>query len=753
MNTAKGLTPKRFYEFGLFRLDASERVLLRNGERIALAPKAFDMLAVLVRHSGRVMTKDDLMQAVWPDSFVEDNNLAQQISLVRRALDDGREGSGYIETVPKRGYRFLPEVRETDDHATGGPPLDEGDTGETPTPSRSAASAPGPRPWFGWAVTGLVVAAVSIATWTARPRTAAARVAAASMVRLTSGPGLTLDPALSPDGMRVAYASDRGGAGHLDIWVQPLGAADSVRLTRDSTDSYAPAFSPDGRTVAFRSERAGGGIYIIPSQGGEARLVAPFGRRPKFSPDGRWIAYWVGTETGDSAGFFMVPGAKTFVVATTGGAAREIQSGFAAAGYPIWAPDGEHLLFLGNRDANMYNEGTMDWWVTDVDSSAVVRTGAAGAFKAAGFPSASQAPEEWATERTGVLISAAHGDTRNIWRVPISMSKWTVSGAPERVTSGTTMDVQPSLAGGRLAFASVTGTQDVWSLPVDTDRAERKGVLVRVTDDGLAHGYPAVSPDGGEVAFTLQRSGSRDIWIQDLNSGRKREMSLPTGPSFNPNFSPDGTALAYRTSENRTSRGFVVSLAAGETQTICDDCSDYGWSSDKKRLVLVGQSPARISILDLATTKKTPLLQHATFQLWNPRFSPDDRWVSFNATEAGRSQIFVAPVRDSGVVPEQDWLPITDGRWDDKPRWSPDGNTLYFVSERDGFRCIWAQRLDSQKHRTGVPIPVFHAHERRRSLSNVGPGDLSISVARDKIVFNMSERAGNLWMLNMGGEP
>jgi eukaryotic-like serine/threonine-protein kinase len=155
--------------------------------------------------------------------------------------------------------------------------------------------------------------------------------------------------------------------------------------------------------------------------------------------------------------------------------------------------------------------------------------------------------------------------------------------------------------------------------------------------------------------------------------------------------------------------------------------------------------------MDVTTKLRTPLLEHAKYLLWNPRFSPDDRWVCFNATEPGRSRIFVAPVRDTGPVPEQEWITIADTGGDDKPRWSPDGNTLYFVSERDGFRCIWAQRLDSRKRPLGAAIAVFHAHQSQRSLFNVGPGDLSISVARDKIVFNMSERAGNLWLMNVAG--
>src|SRR5262249_2074236 len=166
------------------------------------------------------------------------------------------------------------------------------------------------------------------------------------------------------------------------------------------------------------------------------------------------------------------------------------------------------------------------------------------------------------------------------------------------------------------------------------------------TDDAFAHTYPAVSPDGGTLAFSLQKSNNRDIWIKDLRTGQQKEVSLPPGPSFNPNFSPDGGALAYRMLENDISVAYAVSLRAGGTQTICEDCWDYGWLSDKKRLALVGKSPVRVSILDVATRRRTALLEHASYLLWNARFSPDDRWVSFNATEPGRSRIFVTPVRD-----------------------------------------------------------------------------------------------------------
>lgn len=102
----------RIYEFGPFRLEAAEHLLLRDGEAIPLQPKAFDLLLVLVKHHGHLLTKDELLKAVWPDTVVEEVNLANNISILRKALADGANGQRFIETIPRRGYRFVAPVRE-----------------------------------------------------------------------------------------------------------------------------------------------------------------------------------------------------------------------------------------------------------------------------------------------------------------------------------------------------------------------------------------------------------------------------------------------------------------------------------------------------------------------------------------------------------------------------------------------------------------------------------------------------------------
>jgi Tol biopolymer transport system component/DNA-binding winged helix-turn-helix (wHTH) protein len=767
----------RLFEFGPYRLDVSERLLLRGSDILPLTPKAFDTLVLLVARSGRLVTKDELLQELWPDAHVEENNLAQNISLLRRTFKGDGNGSSYIETVPKVGYRFVREVRVVSDMpfasdmpvASGvavvsGVPVVadvrdvEARSGPAPEPGLSPLPRHRDTRWlWGLGVAAAVLAAVPL-FW--RSRAAPAASGAASLVRLTSTSGLTMTPALSADGTLLAYASDGGSEKNLEIWVQRVGSAEAMRITQGAADDYAPSFSPDGREIVFRSERDGGGVYRVAAQGGEVTRVAPLGRRPRFSPDGKWIAYWIGTDAfGVNQANFPVPGtASIYIAPSTGGQPRQLRSDFAAASYPVWAPDSRHILFLGNEDPKVLVEpsdnlqpgsASVDWWVTPIDGGSAIATGANAAFRSLGLPSVSQLPETWTDEAAGVVMSATLDATQNLWVVPISSDNWRVSGAPRRLTFGTTMDAQPSVAGGhQMAFASLTGNLDIWSLPLDANRAEPSGPPQRVTADAFEHWYPAISEDGGKLAYSSRRSGTRDIWVKDLETGRETVVSTPPWSAFAPVFSVDGGRLAYRVQEKKDAVLEIVSLNSGAHERLSECTTSGGWSSDGKSVLCLGTGSARISVFNLQSKHLAGLLNHPEWSLWNPRFSPDDRWVLFNATTPGRSRIFVAPFRQAGPIPESEWIAITDSVWDDKPRWSPDGNAIYFISERDGFRCVWAQRLDGSKHPVGQAIAVFHAHEARRSMLNVPMGALEISVARDRLVFNMQERTGNIWMIH-----
>ena len=253
------------YQFDPFELDARERLLLSTGKPVALTPKAFDLLLVLVSNPGRLMEKKDLMQAVWPDSFVEEGNLTDNIFRLRRALGDGENGTRYIETVPKRGYRFVADViqdengvpaiamprdvipastqvSESEDIRVGTAPVD------TALP-RSAYHRH--RRIVSMALAVFLLLSLAAVTWIAFRKKGSAPASPLRVVPVTSLAGGIGWPSLSPDGKQVAFAWEKESGMGLHIFVKLLDAGDPLQLTSGPGSETDPVWSPDSRYIAF----------------------------------------------------------------------------------------------------------------------------------------------------------------------------------------------------------------------------------------------------------------------------------------------------------------------------------------------------------------------------------------------------------------------------------------------------------------------------------------------------------------------
>ena len=243
----------------------------------------------------------------------------------------------------------------------------------------------------------------------------------ATLHRITWDDGLAATPALSNDGRLLAFASDHAGGNNLDIFVRHMSGGEPIRLTTNPADDTDPSFSPDGGLVAFRSERQGGGVYVMPSFGGQERLVAPRGNNPRFSPDGKWIAYWIGEAAN------LMPSARTYVVPATGGAPTQLQPSFADARFPIWAPDGTHILFQGVDVWKSDTDPDPDWWVTPVhegkDAGKAIKTGAWDSVISSGLSTIFQ-PGGW--HRNRVVFSARDDTARFVLDIPVSTRTWRV---------------------------------------------------------------------------------------------------------------------------------------------------------------------------------------------------------------------------------------------------------------------------------------------------------------------------------------
>jgi serine/threonine protein kinase len=595
----------------------------------------------------------------------------------------------------------------------------------------------------------VLVAAAGLTWWLTRD---VAPHPTTSLTRLTSDSGLTTDPVLSPDGKLIAYASDRGGDGNLDIWRSQLTTGEAIRLTSDPADESEPAFSPDGGQIAFRSERDGGGIYVISTFGGEPRLIARLGRRPRFSPDGRHIAYWIGRwYTG-----------KAFVAPSVGGTPTPLQPDFASVLYPAWSQDGKYLLFLAARSLQDIPADAFDWWVAPWNGRAAVRTEAFDMFRRHrlmdGKPSL-VAPADWVGDR--VFFSAKSDDVTNLWRLSVSPRTGKAFGSPQRLTSGTSLEVKPSvISGGRMVFASLTHNLNIWSLPIEAARGRVRGEAQKLTY-GAHDAHTSLSADGKKLVFISTRSGNPDVWMKDLETGKESALTATPLSEEQPEITADGARVCYMVVEGQKWSIHEISTNAGIPEEICKDCiRPWDWSPDgKKLLYLLGegrgnlpQSRMGLGLLDIPTRRKIDYLEHPQYHLARARFAPDGRWISFVAYDrADVNRIVVVPFESHLAPQAEQWIYITEATTiHDKPRWSPDGNLLYFICQRDGYRCIWAQRLDpTTKRPVGEAFDVYHSHSARRSLMNAGVRFLEISLGGDKLVFNLGEITGNIWMTEL----
>lgn len=743
--------------FGPYEVDLRTAELRKNDRTIRLQEQPFLILAALLEHPGELVLREEIRHKLWPDNTVVefDHGINAAVKRLRDALCESVEKPRYIETLARKGYRFIAKV-EVDTAERTDPPVQQEESRveakeNVDSPAASELRVPNPpvsqskrKIWW------IVAAGIAIvALWAGIAEALRMRSSAQAppeITRLTFDSGLTTDPAISPDGKLLAYATDRDGAGRLHIWVQQfIRDGQAVQLTRGGDDDHQPAFSSNGSKIAFRSERDGGGIYIIPAIGGDATLVAKSGRDPRFSPDGKWIAYWKAERTwvAGSGAIYLVPSA--------GGLSHTVVSDLSDAGVPQWSEDGRRLIVWGRKIDRASDLEAFDWWVVPAEGGTAIPTGAFALLKEKGFDGFTESDGPRVADWRGneLLFSARLGDSRNVWKVHIDRSNWRVMGDPQRLTSGTGLDTYPSLtADGHLLFASMTSSSDIWIVPVDTDNAKPVGPLRRITETIGPHQFASLSTDGKLLAYSSLRYGRPQAWIKNLESGTLKPVASGAAVERVSQLSSDGSLLVYTTSdENRA--GFVVPLRGGAADQFSSNCDTaYDVSPDDK--VVLYRSGNAIRAVDLVSRRDSLFMPTTKGGSFQHKFSPDGRWVTFmTVPSSNHSQIFVAALREGGVLaPENEWIPMTgDEGWADKPRWSPSGNFIYFLSNRDGFFCLWAQRIGvDSKQPVGPPVSIAHFHGSRLSVGNVGAGRaIEISVARDKIALNLGEVTGNIW--------
>ncbi len=609
---------------------------------------------------------------------------------------------------------------------------------------------------------GLGIAAVAtVVTYLVVTRPEAPADRNFTLTRVTANRGVTSFPTLSRDGTLLAYASDSAGEGNLDIWIQHSDANEPRALTANPANDYEPVFSPDGARLVFRSNRDGGGLYTVSSLGGAERLLVAGGRGAQFSPDGKWIAYW----TGEPGASFQAGSAKVFVISSLGGVPTPFQPGFQAAAFPIWSPAGDRILFFGRPPGSA--ETKPEWWTAPFPTGAA--TASTGLtkywtrFHLNNPPSSEQVtPSAWLPDQT-LIFAAGHVDSTNIWAAKVTRDG-TPEGEPWRLTAGTTNEWHPAIAEANghtlLAYEAMSMDSDIWAVSLD-GRGHPTGPPHPFLSGYAGMGSSAISMDGSRLVFSskqpVQNPGRESIRMVDLNSGQHSVIATVLSHNLTrPVLSGDGRTVAYW----KEKAGLTVPASSGASQEICEHCGAPTHVSYDGRAVLFESASNPDQILYVAGGKPPkPLvaLDPPRFTMQSgARFSPDDRWIAFSTGNPSSSsrQIFIAPLHPDKLVTPRELIAVTDGQSRDlEPYWSTDGATIFFLSRRDGFRCIWGRSLDEQKQPVGPIFEVAHFHQTGHALGGAAryPGDIGLSAAAHFLVFSVSSSTSDVWLKNAAG--
>jgi Tol biopolymer transport system component/DNA-binding winged helix-turn-helix (wHTH) protein len=646
------------YRFGAYLLDTDLRTLKRDGELVAAAPKVVETLTVLIQNRGRVMTKDELLRVLWPDTVVEEANLTQNVSVLRRLLGDDARTHRYIVTIPGKGYSFVAPVTEV------------------PSGTSNFLKGAGLPARWGSEYQGMVYAVIIACVLLAGGGMYVMYVQRHHLsepvtLRFTSFPGIETMPAFSPDGKQVAYVRSEHDPIGLHYWRRQVGQANIyTRLTEAGTElrltwhpgaDYFPAWSPDGQYIAFyRDEPAASGCYVVSALGGEERQITHEETEIAglaWLPDGRHLAISHFSEGSHAAPLMEISletGQQrplTFPPAETLGDTS-----------PAISPDGKILAFLRAKNPRT------------VDACFMPLSG--GKLRCWPLEGGWTEGLAWTAGGNGIIVSAIRSAHHRLWRYHIN------GGAPTAVTSDEEEAGLPAVSrqGNQLAYVLSGRNVNLWELNIDGSpipAVVKPEDAKAIATSSRFQSDPAFSPDVRKIAFLSDRSGTREIWVTAIKTQTSTQLTHFKGPpAGSPSWSPDGLEIAFDLERGAGSDIYIISADGGAARRIT---------------AARGENVA-------------------------PSWSRDGKFVYFGSSRSGEFQIWKA-LAATGETPANPAIRITQ-RGGFRALESADGKYLYYAKGRSQ-RGLWRQRTGSTQ--AGEEEPVL-ASLQDWGWWSLGPG-------------------------------
>jgi eukaryotic-like serine/threonine-protein kinase len=734
MSSQSSVPPDR-WRFGQFEIDLSTGELRKNGRRMHIQEQPLRILGALLERAGDLVTREELRERLWPsETFVNfDRSLNAAVAKLRQVLADSAEEPRYVETVARRGYRFVAPVEASVPHLeTAGPPLDSA-AGE----AGGFISRRKREPWI-WPTAALILLVlVSIGVYLLkRQHLAFSKTGAVSFaVYPPEGTRMHVASAVSPDGRKLAFVAV-DASGHRTLWVRTLASESVVRL--DNPDgALFPFFSPDSQTIGFFAD---GKLKRIPASGGSPQTLCDQSQ----AAGGTWNQ--------DNIILFSQVG-RLYRVSAAGGSATQLMEPDNAPGevvmdtWPQFLPDGRHFVFCARTFRGQVNPNRSGILLGSLDSTGR-RFLLASRTRAVVTPSGyllfvrngallAQRLDLSRFQLAGKSLPVAENLTVNLDRISNAVTPRAERDA--EVKAGLPGTVPPA------AFSvSDTGVLVYHSAP------PQKSELVWYSRDGKRLGTAGelreynqlfLSPDERLAAVSI-RNDKMDrthwnIWLLHLDSNVLSRLTFGDGLDADPVWSPDSSKIvygAYKAEESEKIDLMELTLGERSARLFYTDGranKPEAWSPDGRFFLFKREEQAVFS-LPTSGDRKPAMLLDTPYTKGRFQFSPDGHWLAYMSTDSGVPEIYMSS------FPAMTSTRQISTRGGCTPVWRKDGKELFYMAAQGQMMSVDVKAGFSLE--TSLPRMLFRAGETTLFTENYCIGQYGVTANGQKFLVIQTPR-------------
>lgn len=541
------------FQMEAWRIYPDRNTLENDDGPVLLEPRQMQVLVCLAKGAGAVVTRDQLLDAVWHEVIVNEAALTRTISELRKILGDNSKEPRFIQTIRKTGYRLIAPVEPLS-------PLPE--ARPLSPKSRSASTQSRPRRSWLW-VAGAIASLGVVFAFSLWPSTAPSETTLLRAQPFTTYPGQERFPALSPDGSRVAFIRTEND--QTDLFIKQSNTETPLRLTDDPAFEMRPTWSPDGSTLAFaRADSGSVGLYTIPAIGGPLRkLIDVQSRVPglAWSPNGQMLVLAQRTAPEGPYHLFTLALSDLTLEPLT-----EAPAQHRGDTNPAFSPDGETLAFTRTNRV-----GGQDLFLMDTSTRQLRRI----TNEHRGINGLA-----WLPDGEALVFSSYRNGTYSLWRVDTS------TGALAWIPTTADRIYNPTVAlhANRLVFEAFRYEKNVWHI----ERTDTGFVSHQFINSTQWDWESAYAPARDRVAFISSRSGTLEIWIADGDGSNPVQRTTFGGAAMgNPRWSPDGQHLSFHASPDGHAALYVLDAAGGSVRQLTDpavNTINASWSRDGNSL-------------------------------------------------------------------------------------------------------------------------------------------------------------------------